>query len=64
MTPVEAQTPKELEKPSSHKQVSEKSNDKKPNRGPTSDDKLLMKIGKTCFLVDRNDKEKIDSLKK
>jgi hypothetical protein len=63
MTPVET-IPKEIEKSKSPKQLSEKSHEKKHIRGPGNDDKLLMKIGKTCVLVDRNDKEKIESLKR
>ena len=63
MTPVE-QTPIEIEKPRSPKRLSEKSHEKKLIRGPANDDKLLMKIGKTCVLVDRNDKERIESLKR
>ena len=61
------------EEPKPHKEKSPKrpkSPEKSPEKSPvekqpqakkqTSDNKIFMKFGKTCVLVDKNDKETID----
>jgi hypothetical protein len=60
-TPPRSEKEPSLDEPSPKAAPEEK---KKPEKITSSDNKIFMKFGKTCVLVDKNDKETIENLKR
>ena len=57
-------SPEKPKEPTPPREKSAPEEKKKPQKKTSSDNKIFIKFGKTCVLVDKDDKEQIENLKR